>query len=250
MWRTRTKSDGKNVEKIILTIDDDTQVISLYERFLQPQGYQVIALTDPSQAVERARQLKPFAITLDVMMPGRDGWSVLAELKKDPATRDIPVIVCSILEEDEKGFSLGASDYLVKPILEEELLKALGRLNGNGDIHEVLVIDDDEKDLRLLEKILKQGMYNPILAQGGAQGWEMLSSKAPQAVILDLFMPGMDGFTILEKLRTDPNLNDIPVIVVSGADLTTEQQNQLADFGQSLLQKGTLSESELLSSLG
>ncbi len=243
------KPDDKSVEKIVLTIDDDTQVISLYERFLQPQGYQVVALTDPSQAVERARQLKPFAITLDVMMPGRDGWTVLAELKKDPATRDIPVIVCSILEEDEKGFSLGASDYLVKPILEEELLKALGRLNGNGDIHDVLVIDDDEEDLRLLEKILKQGMYNPILAQGGVQGWEMLSNKAPQAVILDLFMPGLDGFTILEKLRTDPNLNDIPVIVVSGADLTAEQQNQLADFGQSLLQKGTLSATALLSSL-
>jgi signal transduction histidine kinase/CheY-like chemotaxis protein len=245
----RTRLDGRHEEKIILTIDDDTQVISLYERFLQPQGYQIVALTDPSQAVERARQLKPYAITLDVMMPGRDGWTVLAELKNDPATRDIPVIVCSILEEDEKGFSLGASDYLVKPILEEDLLNALGRLNGTGDIHDVLVIDDDIKDLRLMENILQQGSYYPILAQGGTQGWEILLNKMPQAVILDLFMPDMDGFTILEKLRTNPKLRDIPVIVVSGADLTAEQQNQLADFGQSLLNKGSLNENELLSSL-
>jgi signal transduction histidine kinase/DNA-binding response OmpR family regulator len=244
-----TKTVDEKLEKIILTIDDDSQVIDLYERFLQPQGYQVIPLTDPSQAIERARQLKPFAITLDVMMPGRDGWTILTELKNDPETRDIPVIVCSILEEDEKGFSLGASDYLVKPILEEELLKALGRLNGAGDIHEVLVIDDDEKDLRLLEKILQQGAFVPTLAKGGVQGWQIICQKAPQAVILDLFMPGMDGFTILEKLKTDAILKDIPVIVVTGADLTAEQHNQLAEFGQSLLHKSSITEAELLSSL-
>ncbi len=236
-------------ERIVLTIDDDSQVISLYERFLQPQGYKVVSLSDPAQAVERARQLKPFAITLDIMMPGKDGWAILSELKHDPATRDIPVIVCSILEEDEKGFSMGASDYLVKPILEEDLLKAMSRLNGSGDIKNVLVIDDDEADLRLIEKILKQGHFTPILAQGGIQGWETLTKQAPNAVVLDLFMPGMDGFTILEKLRTDAHFSDIPVIVVSGADLTPEQQNQLSQFGQSLLHKGSLNESELLTSL-
>jgi signal transduction histidine kinase/CheY-like chemotaxis protein len=246
---TRTRPDGRREEKIVLAIDDDSQVINLYERFLQPQGYQVVPLTDPTQAVERAKQLKPFAITLDVMMPGRDGWTVLAELKNDPDTRDIPIIVCSILEEDEKGFSLGASDYLVKPILEEDLLNALDRLNAGNDIHDVLVIDDDEEDSRLIERILRQGQYNPILAHGGNQGWEILSNKPPQAVILDLFMPDMDGFTILEKLRTTTGLCDIPVIVVSGAELTGEQQKQLGEFGQNLLSKGSLSEHELLSSL-
>jgi len=245
----RTRPDGRREEKVVLAIDDDVQVISLYERFLQPQGYQVVSLTDPTQAVERAKQLKPYAITLDVMMPGRDGWTVLAELKNDPDTRDIPIIVCSILEEDEKGFSLGASDYLVKPILEEDLLNALDRLNGEDDIHDVLVIDDDVEDSRLMERILRQGQYNPILAHGGPQGWEILSNKPPQAVILDLFMPDLDGFTILEKLRTTSGLCDIPVIVVSGAELTGEQQNQLAEFGQNLLSKGSLSEHELLSSL-
>jgi len=245
----RTKQDGRREEKIILAIDDDSQVISLYERFLQPQGYQIIPLTDPTQAVERANQLKPYAITLDVMMPGRDGWTVLQELKNDPGTRDIPIIVCSILEEDEKGFSMGASDYLVKPILEEDLLNALDRLNGADDIHDVLVIDDDEEDSRLMERILQQGQYNPVLAHGGPQGWEILSNKPPQAVILDLFMPDLDGFTILEKLRTTPGLCDIPVIVVSGAELTGDQQKQLAEFGQNLLRKGSLSEHELLSSL-
>jgi signal transduction histidine kinase/DNA-binding response OmpR family regulator len=245
----RIRLESQQDEKIILAIDDDVQVIGLYERFLQPQGYQVLALTDPDQAVERAKQLKPMAITLDVMMPGRDGWTILAELKKDPDTRDIPVIVCSILEENEKGFNLGASDYLVKPILEEDLLNSLDHLNSSGDIHEVLVIDDDEKDLRLMERILLDGLYTPILAQGGPKGWEILAQKPPQAIILDLFMPDLDGFTILEKLRTTPELSEIPVIVVTGVELTGEQQEQLAIFGQSLLQKGSLSEQELLASL-
>jgi signal transduction histidine kinase/DNA-binding response OmpR family regulator len=246
---SKPKIEGHHGEKYILAIDDDSQVISLYERYLQPQGYQVVGLTDPTQAVERARQLKPYAITLDIMMPGRDGWTVLAELKNDLDTRDIPVLICSILEEEEKGFSLGATDYLVKPILEDDLLNSLNRLNGDGNIHNILVIDDDPKDLRLYEKILKQGQFNPILAEGGRQGWEFLLKNPPQAVILDLFMPDMNGFAILEKLRTTPELNDIPVIVVSGADLTIDQQKQLNDFGQKLLRKGSLNESELLALL-
>jgi PAS domain S-box-containing protein len=233
--------------KVILAIDDDPQVISLYERYLQPQGYQVIALTDPSRAVERVRHLKPFAITLDIMMPGIDGWQVLGNLKSDPETHDVPVIICSIIEDQEKGFSLGAADYLVKPILEEDLVNSLDRLNADGSIREVLIIDDDPNDLRLIGKMLNDdGRYKPILAQGGVKGWEVISSKTPpHAVILDLFMPDMDGFRILENLRADENLRDIPVIVISGVDLTPEQHKQLTDFGQHLLAKGSINEKEL-----
>jgi CheY-like chemotaxis protein len=111
------------------------------------------------------------------------------------------------------------------------------------------VIDENEKDLQLMERILRQGQYVPILARGGHRGWEILAEKPPHAVILDLFMPDLDGFSILEKLRTSPELDDIPVIVVTGVELTNEQQEQLASFGQSLLQKGSLSEQELLASL-
>jgi CheY-like chemotaxis protein len=234
---------------LILTIDDDTQVIGLYERYLQPRGYRVKALTDPARVFDMIKEERPFAITLDIMMPGKDGWSVLTELKANPETRDIPVIVCSILEEDEKSFSLGASDYLVKPILEDDLLNALDRLNADGSIRDVLVIDDDPKDLRLMEKILQQGRYNPILAQGGRAGWDVLNTRPPHAVILDLFMPDMDGFALLEKLKTTPRLSELPVIVVSGADLNDQQREQLTSFGQTLLQKGLVTENELLSKL-
>jgi CheY-like chemotaxis protein len=233
--------------RVILAIDDDPQVISLYERYLQPQGYQVIALTDPAQAVDTVRQLKPFAVTLDIMMPGRDGWTVLSELKNSVETRAIPVIMCSILEKNKKGFSLGAADYLVKPVLEEDLLNALNRLNSANDIRNVLVIDDNPSDLNLIERILKtNGRYQPVTAKGGKAGWEKIQEQKPDAVILDLFMPDLDGFSILGKLRSTPEMSLIPVIVVSGADLTAEQHSQLAEFGQELLQKGALNEKDLL----
>ncbi|HEX9330780.1 MAG TPA: GAF domain-containing protein [Anaerolineales bacterium] len=237
-------------KKVVLAIDDDPQVIGLYERYLNPQGYYVLPLTDPLKAKEQVLRIKPYAITLDIMMPNKDGWSVLTDLKSDPATRDIPVIICSIMEQADKGFNLGAADYLVKPILEEDLVHALDRLNKNGTIHEVLVIDDDPNDLRLIEKILNQhSQYKPILAEGGRKGWEAINNQAPHAIILDLFMPDMDGFNILEKLRQTPSLCDIPVLVVSGGGLTNEQQQQLNTFGQRLITKGSLNEGQLIESI-
>lgn len=237
--------------KIILSIDDDPQVIGLYDRYLQPQGYQVVPLTDPARAVERVRQLKPFAVTLDIMMPGIDGWQVLDALKSDAVTRHIPVIVCSIIEDLEKGFNLGATDYLVKPILEDDLVNALDRINTDGSIRDVLVIDDNPDDLRLISKILNNdGRYKAILAEGGSNGWNIITTgNPPHAIILDLFMPGMNGFQILEKLQEDKKLRDIPTIVISGMELTPEQKKQLTEFGQSVLTKGAFSEKELLTSI-
>lgn len=237
-------------ERTILCIDDDAQIVSLYERYLKPQGFNVIGATHAAAAKDIARRIKPYAITLDIMMPEVDGWSVLKELKADPETRNIPVIVCSIVEEEEKGFSLGAADYLVKPISEEDLLGSLHMLNGDGSIKEVLVIDDSADDLRLMEKIITEhSSYHVLLAEGGEKGWEMILDNHPSAVILDLFMPGLNGFTILERLRTSPELRDLPVIVVSGAELDASQQRQLDNLGKSLLQKGMLKEDELFATL-
>ena len=239
--------------KVILAVDDERPILQLYERYLNEHGYQVIPLTDANKVVERAKQVQPFAITLDVMMPGRNGWQVLEDLKSDPQTSHIPVIICSILEDQEKGFSLGATDYLTKPILEEDLVEALTRLNGDGSIHDVLVIDDDEDDLRLVQKILqKDERYHLGLAHGGAEGLVALRTFKPQAVILDLFMPGVDGFTLLETMRADPALRDVPVIIFTAGELnelSEEQQKRLAQFSQNMLRKGAFKESELLASI-
>ncbi|MCS6993391.1 MAG: GAF domain-containing protein [Anaerolineales bacterium] len=237
-------------QRIILCIDDDTQVISLYERYLKSQGYQVISATNPITAKDMAQRIKPYAITLDIMMPEMDGWSLLKELKADPETRNIPVIVCSIIEEQDKGFSLGAADYLVKPISQEDLLASLRMLNGDGSIKEVLIIDDSPDDLNLMARIVSEhGKYHVLTAQGGEQGWQTLLEKRPHAVILDLFMPDMNGFTILERLRTTPALRDLPIVVVTGVELNAEQKRQLDEFGKTLLQKGMLREEELFATL-
>ncbi len=235
---------------ILLAIDDDPHVISLYERYLTPQGYQVVALTDPKQALQRAIELKPFAITLDVMMPGVDGWQVMHELKNEPKTRDIPIVVCSILEQAEKGYSLGAADYLVKPFLQEDLVNALSRINFDGQIQSILIVDDDPADLRLVSKMLSEtAQYHVQTAQGGEMGWRTLQTLRPDAIILDLLMPGLDGFSFLQNLRANPQLSAIPVLILTGADLTPEQHNLLAEFGQQLLTKGLLRDNELLNTL-
>jgi signal transduction histidine kinase/DNA-binding response OmpR family regulator len=237
-------------KKVILAIDDDPQVISLYERYLTPQGYFVIPLTDPSKAKEKILEIKPHAVTLDIMMPHVDGWTVLTKLKSDPETRQTPIVICSIIEQTDKGFTLGASDYLVKPILEEDLVRAVKTLDKNGSIREIMVIDDDPNDLRLIEKILKEdGKYKPILVEGGPGGWEAINANPPDAILLDIFMPEMDGFTILEKMRENPALREIPVLVVSGGGLTNEQQHQLAEFGKRLITKGSLKEEELIANI-
>ncbi|HMN58866.1 MAG TPA: response regulator, partial [Anaerolinea sp.] len=235
---------------IILAIDDDPQVISLYERYLRPQGFQVVPHTDPLTAVEAATHLRPFAITLDIMMPEMDGWQVIKALKSNPATSEIPVIVCSILEDEEKGFNLGAADYLVKPFLSEDLLNALNRLNVDGEQINVMVVDDDEEDSRLVKKMIEQNKrFQAILADGGKTAWDLIQNQKPDAIILDLFMPEMNGFELLANLRKTSDLKDIPIIILTGADLTPEQHQILADSGQNLLSKGLLREKELLNSL-
>lgn len=235
---------------IILSIDDDLQVISLYERYLKPQGYQVIAHTNPRTAVQAAKELHPFAITLDVMMPEVDGWQVMRALKNDPETRDIPVVVCSILEEEEKGYTLGAADYLVKPFISDDLLNALNRLNSDDEIGDVLVIDDDEEDLRLVQKMLEEShRYHIHTARGGQAGLDFLKQMRPDVIILDLFMPDINGFDVLGELQSQKLLQNIPVIILTGADLTPEQHRKLTASGQDFLAKGFLRQTELLNSL-
>ena len=235
---------------VILCVDDDEQVIQLYERYLTSQGYQVVALTEPKKAVERVKALKPHAVTLDIMMPGYDGWQVLQDLKSDAETQQVPIIICSIVEDTEKGYSLGATDYLLKPIIEDDLISALTRLDSGGMIREVLVIDDDEDDLRLLEKLLTETKkYDPILAKGGPEGWQQLEDMTPHAVILDLFMPEMDGFEIIEKMQEKDELKNVPIIIVSGGDLTSNQQEKLNELNHHLLQKGSLDSEGLLATL-
>ena len=237
-------------DPIILAIDDDPQIINLYERYLNDHGYHVYALTNPTKAVETASRIQPYAITLDIMMPERDGWQVLEALKSNPNTQNIPVIFCSILEEQDKGFSLGATDYLMKPILEDDLIGAIERLNADGSIQEILVCDDDLDDLRLVQRIFQDHKkYHLRLAKGVDQAIVEIQAKRPHAVVMDLLMPNMDGFNLLERLKTDPDLKDIPIIVLSSRDLDEEEQSRLSDFSLEMIHKGLVSDEEIFNTI-
>jgi CheY-like chemotaxis protein len=183
-------------------------------------------------------------------MPEVDGWQVLQSLKNDPVTREIPIIICSILEDEEKGFNLGAADYLVKPFIQDDLINAIARINHSGKIHNIMVIDDDLDDLRLVQKMLEDsGKFNVTPFDNGQKAWDAIHASRPDAVILDLFMPDMDGFTLLGNLRAEPEYADLPVMILTGADLTPEQHLLMTNLGQQMLTKGLLREKELLSTL-
>ena len=234
-------------QKVILCVEDDEGVITLFRRYLSRKGYQVVGLTNSSIAVERARELKPYAITLDVMMPGKDGWQVIQELKSNPETRGIPVVMCTIVGEEKYGLTLGAADYLLKPILEHDLLSALNRLDREDGHHLVLVVDDQPEDRNLLRRIIEtQEGYEVIEASGGQEAIALIQQRPPHVIILDLMMPNVDGFTVLEAVKTDKNTRSIPIIVVTAKELTQDEREALTSGAEALLQKGIFEQQELL----
>ncbi len=237
-------------ERIVLAIDDDPNVIHLYQRYLTPEGYRVVPLTDPNMAIARARELKPVAILLDIMMPGRDGWQVLQDLKTHEATKHIPVIIASIIDEREKGFSLGAAEYLVKPILEEDLKRALKTLDPDGQVKEVLIVEDDTSDRYLITRLLEEiGSYTIRTAETGQEALEQIRERRPDAIILDLLLPEMDGFAVLEAIRGTTEWQDIPVVIFTAAELSAGDLARLRTASQALLKKGALGTDELLQRL-
>jgi len=234
-------------QRLVLSVDDDEGVITLFRRYLSKRGYRVIGLTDSRVVVEKARQLKPLAITLDVMMPNKDGWQVIQELKADPDTRHIPVIMCTIVSEKEYGLSMGAADYLVKPILEDELVAALERLDRRAGRHLVLVVDDQEESRNLLRRVIEsQPGYEVIEASGGQEAITLVRQVHPHVIVLDLMMPDVDGFAVLEAIKTDKATRSIPIIVVTAKDLTQEERDRLNRGVEALLQKGLFEQQELL----
>ncbi len=232
--------------RTVLTVDDDEGVITLFRRYLEKQGYRVIGLTSGDRVVEEAKRLKPYAITLDVIMPDKDGWQVIQDLKADPETRDIPVLICSIVSDSDKGLSMGVSDYLVKPIMEHDLLNALERLERGEDERHVLVVDDNPDDRGLLRRILENAGYDVDAAAGGAEAIIQIHSDPPDLIVLDLMMPEVDGFAVLENLKMNESTRHIPIVVVTAKELGPEERMRLQQRVQALLQKGLFDQEQLL----
>ena len=222
---------------LILVVDDDATVREVTARFLERAGFAVATAAGGREALKLARELRPAAITLDVMMPDLDGWTVLAALKGDPDLASIPVILMTILDEKQRGYALGAADYLVKPANRERLI-ALLRSLCRGPSRRVLVVDDDPFIRKDLRAALDQDGWEVAEAENGRLALARLKERPCDAVLLDLLMPEMNGFEFLVAMRAREEWRAIPVIVVTAKDLSLEEREQLNMAAQRVLQKG------------
>ena len=187
--------------------------------------------------------LRPDAITLDVMMPGMDGWAVLSTLKADPELADIPVIMLTIVDDKNLGYSLGASDYLTKPLDRERLLSVLNKYRRDAP---VLVVDDDATLRELLRRILEGAGYTVVEAENGRVALERLGTLAPGVILLDLMMPEMDGFDVVAEMRRHEAWRTIPIVVVTAKELTVEDRQRLNGYVERILEKGAYTRDTLL----
>jgi signal transduction histidine kinase/DNA-binding response OmpR family regulator len=231
---------------LILVIDDDVTVQDLLRRSLNRDGFRVETAADGATGLARARELRPAMITLDVMMPGMDGWEVLAALKENPVTADIPVIVVSIVDERGLGFSLGAADYLTKPLDFSRLSSVVNRHAKVGQGRRVLVVEDDEATQELVQKHLTKEGWQVVAASNGREALERLTQGPPDLVLLDLMMPEMDGFEFLEAFRKQPGCAQITVVVMTAKILTSEDRQRLRGQVAQIVQKQAMTPESLV----
>ncbi len=228
----------------VLVIDDELPVRDLMRRFLNKEGFRVLAVGGGEDGLRIAREQRPDAITLDVMMPGMDGWTVLSALMADPDLRDIPVIMLTIVDDKHTGYALGASDYLSKPIDRARLLSVLARYRRDLPI---LVVDDDPGVRQLLRRTLEAEGYAVTEAENGQTALALLYSGLPGVILLDLMMPVLDGFGVVSALREREAWHGIPVVIITAKELTPEERAWLNGSVVRILEKRALGQDALLS---
>ena len=222
----------------VLVVDDEADSRVLMSHYLEDFGCSVLTAGDAIEGIEMARRERPDLITLDLVMPGMNGWDALKELKKDPQVRDIPVVVVSILAGEGRGRLLGAVDLVTKPVEREDLLRVLWRNLVRRQGARVLVVDDEEDFRDSLMGHLEEAGLEVQTAVDGQEALESVASDVPDAIILDLVMPVMDGLTFLDRLRANPYHAGLPVIVVTGRDLTPQEREELAEKASGVVDKG------------
>jgi len=230
----------------VLVIDDDSTVHDLMQRFLRREGLCMTTAASGEEGLRLARELRPAVITLDVMMPGMDGWAMLTTLKADPLLADIPVIMLTIVDDKNLGYALGAADYLTKPIDWDRLAAILKKYRCANPPCTVLVVEDDTDTSAMLRRMLTTEGWAVTEATNGRVALERMAESQPELILLDLMMPEMDGFAFLEALRQQDAWRSIPVVVVTALDLTPEDRQRLNGYVEQILQKGAYSREELL----
>jgi PAS domain S-box-containing protein len=230
----------------VLVIDDDPVQRDLMQRFLSKEGFYVQTAAGGDAGLRLARQLRPVAITLDVMMPDMDGWTVLSALKSDAALRDIPVIMVTMLDDPERGFALGAADYATKPVDRQRLSQILKKYTCPHPPCPVLMVEDDPATRALTRKILEKEGWKVTDAENGRQALECMERELPSLILLDLMMPEMDGFEFADRVRQRPEWRLIPIVVVTAKDLSAKERRRLNGSVESILQKASGSREALL----
>jgi len=235
----------------ILVIEDDPSSVELLTVHLHGAGFDVVVARDGAEGLEMARRLRPSGIVLDLMLPRVDGWDVLAQAKADVLLRETPIVVVSMLDERGRGFSLGAADYLLKPIDAATLLSTLRRVirtaggPGDGDVT-LLAIDDDPLAIEVLRASLASAGITILTAGGGAEGLVMARLAQPSLIILDLMMPDVDGFAVVEGLREDSRTAGIPVVVLTSKSMTAEEKARLNGRISHLARKSDFNRADFL----
>ena len=217
-------------------MDDDATVRELVARHLERAGFAVVAARGGQEGLRLVRELRPAAVTLDIMMPDLDGWTVLAAIKGDPALASIPVVLMSIVDQKNRGYALGAADYLVKPVDRAKLVETLTGICGST-AGRALLVDDDEVVRRSVRQALEPIGWKVTEAENGQVAVDSLTAARPDVIILDLMMPKMDGFEFLDELRGRPDWQDIPVVVITAKDLTDEDRDRLNGGVERIIQK-------------
>jgi len=233
----------------VLIIEDDPKTILVYEKYLKRSDFQVIPAYNLAQAKELLKLIRPFAIILDILLPGEDGWAFLAAMKANESTQDIPILVVTIVEDKQKGMALGAYDYCVKPVERKWLLKKLKELAQKRILEKILIIDDEEVSRYLIRNYLSELNYTLIEASSGEEGLHRALEERPHVIFLDLIMPGMDGFEVLDQLKRNPLTRDIPVIVITSKVITEEDRKRLENRALTILSKETASRETVMAEI-
>jgi DNA-binding response OmpR family regulator/anti-sigma regulatory factor (Ser/Thr protein kinase) len=220
-----------SIKKRILVIDDDPDAVYLLQENLNQQEFEIIGARTGQDGTHLAREMLPQAILLDIVMPGTDGWQVLQELKTDPVTANIPVIFLTIVDKKALGLRLGAAAYLLKPLDPLAVRDALHRVIDSTPSmqKQILVIDDDPNIADMLRQFLPESDFWLEAALDGKSGLRAIEAKRPDIILLDLLMPGLDGFGVIERLRSDPKMRELPIIVISAKELTSAEAARLRE---------------------